>query len=80
MSGRKEHVIETGPTYKKPNQALLEHDRKRQVEVKCMELRIRLEDEGVEDTVIEEKIDKMRSELLEKQQEIDARRDMTFTS
>lgn len=43
---RKEHVIETGPTYKKPNQALLEHDRKRQVEVKCMELRIRLEDEG----------------------------------
>ena len=44
---RKDHTVnETGPKWKKANAAILEHDRKRQVEVKCMELRIKLEDEG----------------------------------
>lgn len=37
---------ESGPKLKKANAAILEHNRKRQVEVKCMELRIKLEDEG----------------------------------
>ena len=31
---------------KKPNKDILEHDRKRQVEVKCLELQVMLEDEG----------------------------------
>ena len=31
---------------KKPNKDILEHDRKRQVEVKCVELQAALEDEG----------------------------------
>lgn len=31
---------------KKANMAILDHDRKRKVEVKCMELQIKLEDEG----------------------------------
>lgn len=35
-----------GPNIKKANLAILEHDRKRKVEVKCMELTIKLEDEG----------------------------------
>lgn len=35
-----------GPHMKKANLAILDHDRKRKVEVKCMELTIKLEDEG----------------------------------
>lgn len=31
---------------RKPNAEILEHERKRQVENKCMELQVRLEDEG----------------------------------
>jgi serine/arginine repetitive matrix protein 2 len=34
-----------GPAMRKANQAILDHDRKRKVEVKCMELRLKLEDD-----------------------------------
>ena len=34
------------PKVKQANAAILDHDRKRKVEVKCMELSIKLEDEG----------------------------------
>lgn len=34
------------PSLKQPNKEILLHDRKRKVEIKCMELRIQLEDEG----------------------------------
>jgi serine/arginine repetitive matrix protein 2 len=34
------------PADKKPNQAILEHNRKRQVEVKLVELRDQLEEQG----------------------------------
>lgn len=32
--------------HRKPNKEILEHKRKRQVEVKCMELRVRMEEQG----------------------------------
>lgn len=38
--------FKSAPTVKKANMAILDHDRKRKVEVKCMELSIKLEDEG----------------------------------
>ena len=33
------------PKHREPDAAILEHERKRQVEVKCLELRLQLEDE-----------------------------------
>lgn len=32
------------PKHREPDEAILEHERKRKVEVKCMELRVELED------------------------------------
>jgi serine/arginine repetitive matrix protein 2 len=34
------------PKHREPDQAILEHERKRQVEVKCLELQLQLEDDG----------------------------------
>jgi serine/arginine repetitive matrix protein 2 len=34
------------PKHREPDQGILEHERKRQVEVKCLELQLKLEDEG----------------------------------
>jgi serine/arginine repetitive matrix protein 2 len=34
------------PKHREPDQAILEHERKRQVEVKCLELQLELEDNG----------------------------------
>jgi len=42
----------------------LEHDRKRDVEVKVFELRDRLEDEGVDEEEIEAQTDALRKKLL----------------
>ncbi|KAI9476318.1 MAG: cwf21 domain-containing protein [Benjaminiella poitrasii] len=56
--------FKSNPKVKKANTAILDHDRKRKVEVKCMELRIKLEDEGLDDEAIEEKVDNLRNELL----------------
>ena len=34
------------PKHREPDEAILEHERNRKVEVKCLELRLKLEDEG----------------------------------
>ncbi|CEG80478.1 hypothetical protein RMATCC62417_14810 [Rhizopus microsporus] len=65
---------ESGPKLKKANAAILEHNRKRQVEVKCMELRIKLEDEGVDDEEIETRVEELREKLLQESQPIDAKK------
>ena len=36
----------TPPKHREPDQGILEHERKRKVEVKCLELRLKLEDDG----------------------------------
>lgn len=36
----------TPPKHREPDEGILEHERKRKVEVKCLELRLKLEDEG----------------------------------
>ncbi|RFU32213.1 hypothetical protein B7463_g4126, partial [Scytalidium lignicola] len=47
-----------------PDKEILEHDRKREVEVKVFELRDKLEDEGVDEEEIEQKCDALREKLL----------------
>lgn len=34
------------PKHREPDQAILEHEKKRKVEIKCLELQLELEDEG----------------------------------
>ncbi|KAK9782007.1 putative Pre-mRNA-splicing factor CWC21 [Seiridium cardinale] len=51
---------------RQPDKGILEHERKREVEVKVFELRDRLEDEGVDEDDIDAQCDKLRKELLEK--------------
>ncbi|KAI8991434.1 cwf21 domain-containing protein [Mycotypha africana] len=62
------------PKQRKANEAILEHDRKRKIEVKCMEYRVQLEDEELEEDIIEEKVQEFREKLLkEKVAETDAK-------
>ena len=34
------------PKHREPDQAILEHEKKRKVEIKCLELQLELEDKG----------------------------------
>ncbi|KAK0101048.1 RNA-splicing factor [Cadophora gregata] len=49
---------------RQPDKDILEHDRKREIEVKVFELRDLLEDEGVHEDEIEEQADALRKKLL----------------
>ncbi|RWA12925.1 hypothetical protein EKO27_g2152 [Xylaria grammica] len=51
---------------RQPDKGILEHDRKREVEVKVFELRDQLEDEGVEEDEIDRRCDALRKELQER--------------
>ncbi|WFD33921.1 RNA-splicing factor [Malassezia cuniculi] len=48
-----------------PDAGILEHERKRKVEIKCLELRDELEDKGESEDVIEERVAALRKSLLE---------------
>ncbi|QIX01687.1 hypothetical protein AMS68_007204 [Peltaster fructicola] len=50
---------------RKPDQEILEHDRKREIEVKVFELRDKLEEEEVEEDKIDEQCDALRKQLEE---------------
>merc|ERR1712083_1187164 len=52
---------------REPNQGILDHERKRKLEVKCMELEEVLQDQGYKDTDIEEKVSAYRMMLLSKE-------------
>ena len=52
------------PRQRKPDQDILEHDRKREVEVKVFDLRDRLEESGKDEDEIEEECEKLRAKLL----------------
>ncbi|KAK4580164.1 RNA-splicing factor [Recurvomyces mirabilis] len=52
---------------RQPDQEILEHDRKREIEVKVFELRDRLEDEGVDEDEIDDKCEALRKDLTSKQ-------------
>ena len=52
---------------RQPDQEILEHDRKRLIEVKVFELRDKLEDEGVDEDEIDDQCDALRKDLASKQ-------------
>ncbi|KAK2590609.1 RNA-splicing factor [Conoideocrella luteorostrata] len=49
---------------RQPDKGILEHDRKRQIEVKVFELRDQLEDEEIDDEDIDKRCDELREKLL----------------
>ncbi|KAJ9107293.1 hypothetical protein QFC21_000743 [Naganishia friedmannii] len=51
------------PIHRQPDQGILDHERKRKVEVKCLELRDELEDKGVDEDTIEEQVALLRTRL-----------------
>jgi hypothetical protein len=51
--------------HRQPDEGILEHERKRKVEVRCMELRIKLEDAEIGEEEIEEQVASLRRRLLE---------------
>ncbi|KAI8994894.1 hypothetical protein BDB01DRAFT_774481 [Pilobolus umbonatus] len=66
------------PAVKKANLAILEHDRKRKIEVKCMELQLKLEDEGLEEEEIMDKVDELRKKLQEDSKKEDKNENRRF--
>ncbi|KAJ7591262.1 cwf21 domain-containing protein, partial [Mycena floridula] len=52
------------PKHREPDEGILEHERKRKVEVKCLELQLRLEDDGIDEDQIEEQVSALRHKLL----------------
>jgi len=52
-----------GPKTRKPDQEILNHDRLRDIEVKVLELREKLEDDEVDEDKIEDECDKLREKL-----------------
>ncbi|KAJ8101256.1 cwf21 domain-containing protein [Lipomyces tetrasporus] len=59
---------------KEPAKEIAEHDLKRQIEVKCMELRDQLEDEGVDEDEIEKRVGYLRESLAKRSSSTPARR------
>ena len=53
-----------GPTVRKPDQEILNHDRLREIEIRVLELREKLEDEEVEEEKIEEDCEALREKLM----------------
>ncbi|WVW82667.1 hypothetical protein I302_104678 [Kwoniella bestiolae CBS 10118] len=51
------------PVHRAPDQGILEHERKRRVEVKVMELRDELEEKGLDEDAIDEACEALRSKL-----------------
>ncbi|KAM3522654.1 hypothetical protein NHJ13051_005527 [Beauveria bassiana] len=49
---------------RQPDKGILEHDRKREIEVKVFELRDKLEDDEVDEDDIEKQCDELRQKLL----------------
>ncbi|KAF8204918.1 cwf21 domain-containing protein [Pholiota molesta] len=52
------------PKHREPDEAILEHERKRKVEVKCLELQDELEEKGLDESEIEAQVDQLRQKLL----------------
>jgi len=52
---------------KQPNQEILDHERKRKVELKCMEMQELMEEQGYSDKEVEEKVNMFRKMLMAKE-------------
>ncbi|KAJ3589752.1 hypothetical protein NHX12_010595, partial [Muraenolepis orangiensis] len=63
---RQETKAEPAPV-KKPHREILDHDRKRRVELKCMELQEMMEEQGYTEEEIEQKVNTFRQMLMDKE-------------
>ncbi|KAJ2082818.1 RNA-splicing factor [Coemansia sp. RSA 988] len=70
---RRQHYYDRDRATKtKPlDQGILEHERKRQVEVKCLELRDELEEQGLDEDAVESRVDRFRNQLLKNLDQLD---------
>jgi hypothetical protein len=57
---------ETKSVKRVADKSILEHERKRQVEVECLELQDKLEQEDIEEDIIQDRVEELRSKLLSK--------------
>jgi len=53
------------PAVKKKDKEIAIHDKKREIEIKCIELQDELEEKGEKEDVIEKKVDELRKKLTE---------------
>ncbi|KFM23825.1 Pre-mRNA-splicing factor CWC21 [Auxenochlorella protothecoides] len=66
---RDEQREERGPDQRQPNAGILEHNKKRAVELEVEVMRAQLEDDGTPEDEVEEKLNAYRSQLLAKLKE-----------
>ncbi|KAM6492335.1 cwf21 domain containing protein, partial [Amanita muscaria] len=52
------------PKHREPDEAILEHERKRKVEIKCLELQLQLEEDGIDEDEVEKQVSALREKLL----------------
>ncbi|KAH8928916.1 cwf21-domain-containing protein [Atractiella rhizophila] len=57
-------------THRTPDASILEHERKRAIENKCMELQIELEDEGVGEEEVTRRVEELREKLKAEEGEV----------
>ncbi|KAJ1843769.1 RNA-splicing factor [Coemansia sp. RSA 2708] len=62
---------ERTPKAKPLDKGIVDHERKRQVEVKCLELQDELEERGLEESEIETRVDELRDRLLRNLERLD---------
>ncbi|KAK2511153.1 hypothetical protein Q9966_016718 [Columba livia] len=59
-------TLESGGLLRKPNPDILDHQRKRKVELKCLELAELMEEQGYTESEIQDKVSTFRTMLLER--------------
>nr|CDS33199.1 Pre mRNA splicing factor cwc 21 [Hymenolepis microstoma]CUU00379.1 Pre mRNA splicing factor cwc 21 [Hymenolepis microstoma]CUU00380.1 Pre mRNA splicing factor cwc 21 [Hymenolepis microstoma] len=60
--------------FKEPNKEILMHEKKRKVEVKCLELQMQMEDQGYTEDEIQCKVSALRKDLLSKLTDVTPKR------
>ncbi|OZJ03944.1 hypothetical protein BZG36_02927 [Bifiguratus adelaidae] len=61
-----DYEIKKPPAFREPNKDILLHEKKREVEVRCMALRDDLEEHGMAEADIDERVDALRQSLIQK--------------
>ncbi|EJT97669.1 cwf21-domain-containing protein, partial [Dacryopinax primogenitus] len=61
--GRADDFDRAPPRHREPDQSILEHEKRRKVEVKCMELQVELEEDGVDDEEVQRRVAELRDKL-----------------
>ncbi|KAJ2455006.1 RNA-splicing factor [Coemansia sp. RSA 2336] len=71
LSKRRDYSRDRDSKTKPLDKGIIDHERKRQVEVQCLELQDRLEDRGVDEAEIEDRVNELRSRLLQNLEQIE---------